>query len=112
LVKLEELKERLEDGCRKLNLPKPQTTRQGFSFIKVEVKISAETSIEIYFNEETQSLTSALLIQDKRVFGIDGYPKSGIWHVHPFGRVEEHLKINPMQIEEMLREYARVLPQL
>ena len=57
-------------------------------------------------------LTSALLIQDKRVFGIDGYPKSGIWHVHPFGRVEEHLRINPMQIEEMLREYARVLQQL
>jgi len=111
-MKLEEFKERLEVECQKLNLPKLQTAKQGFSFIKVEVKISAETSIEIYFNEETQSLTSALLIQDKRVFGIDGYPKGGIWHVHPFGRVEEHLKINPMQVEEILREYAKLLQQL
>ena len=58
-MKLEEFKERLEDGCQKLNLPKPKTTRQGFSFIKVELKISPETSIEIYFNEETQSLITA-----------------------------------------------------
>jgi hypothetical protein len=33
-MKLEELKERLEDGCQKLNLPEPKTSRQGFSFIK------------------------------------------------------------------------------
>jgi len=111
-MKLEEFRERLEAECQKLDLPKPKTTRKGFSFIKVEIKINTETSIKIYFNEETQSLTSALVIQDKRVFGIDSYPKSGVWHMHPFGKVEEHLEINPMQIEEILGEYAKVLQQL
>ena len=111
-MKLEEFKERLEDRCRKLNLPKAKATRQGFSFIKVEIKIRSGVSIEIYFNEETQSLTSALVVQDKRIFGIDGYPKSGLWHVHPFGKVDEHLGISPMQIEEILGEYAKVLQQL
>jgi hypothetical protein len=28
-------------------------------------------------------------------------------HLHHLGRVEEHLKINPMQIEEILEEYAK-----
>jgi len=95
-----------------LNLPKPKVTRQGFSFIKVEVKISPETSIEIYFNEETESLTSALVNRGERIFGIDNYPKNGISHMHPLGRVEEHLKITPMQIEEILAEYTKALPQL
>ena len=95
-----------------MNLPKPKVTRQGFSFIKVEVKISPETSIEIYFNEETESLTSALVNRGERIFGIDNYPKNGISHMHPLGRVEEHLKITPMQIEEILAEYTKALPQL
>lgn len=111
-MKLEDFKKRLEDRCQKLNLPKPKTTRQGFSFTKVELKISPETSIEIYFNEETQSLTSALINRDEHIFGIDDYPKNGVSHLHPLGRVEEHLKINPMQIEEILEEYAKVLQQL
>jgi hypothetical protein len=111
-LKLEEFEERLEDGCRKLNLPKPKVFRQGFSFMKVEAKIKPQTSIEIYFNGETQSLTSALTIRGKRVFGIDGYPKCGAWHMHPFGKVEQHLEINPMQIEEILGEYAKVLQRL
>jgi hypothetical protein len=111
-MKLEELKERVGDGCQELNLPEPKTSRQGFSFIKVEIKIRLGVSIEIYFNEETQSLTSALVIRGKRAFGIDNYPKSGVSHMHPLGRVEKHLKINPMQIEEILEEYAKVLQQL
>jgi len=67
-MKLEEFKKRLENGCQKLNFPKPKTARQGFSFMKVELKLSAETSIEIYFNQETQSLTSALINRDERIF--------------------------------------------
>ena len=57
-------------------------------------------------------LTSALLIRDKRVFGIDSYPKRKVSHMHPLGRVEEHLEISPMQIEEIVGEYVKVLQQL
>ena len=111
-MKIDKFKKRLEDKCRELNFPQPRVVRQGFSFINVEIRMKSEVSIEIYFNEETQSLTSALLVQDKRVFGINGYPRKGTWHMHPFERVEEHVKINPMQIEQILEEYAEVLHQL
>jgi len=111
-MNLEEFQKRLEDGCQKLNLPTPRTARQGFSFTKFELRIGLETSIEIYFNEETNSLTSALIRRNERIFGTDDYPTSGGSHLHPLGRVEEHLKISPMQIEEILEEYVKILRQL
>jgi len=109
---LEELKQRLADGCRKLNLPEPGAVRQGFSFAKFELRIGAETSIEIYFNEETKSLTSALVDRGERVFGIDDYPASGVSPLHPWGKVEDHVRISPMQIEGILEQYANALRQL
>ena len=72
-MRIEDLKKRLEDVCANLNLPNPEITKQGFSFTKTTIRINPETSIEIFFNEEKQSLTSALVVQDKRVFGRDGY---------------------------------------
>jgi hypothetical protein len=59
--------------------------------------------------EETGSFTSALIIQEKRVFGIDSYPRDGIYHMHPVENAENHLAIKAMQIEEILAAYARVL---
>lgn len=111
-MKIDEFRKRLEEECQSLNFPKPEVIKQGFSFINVELRIQPEVTIEIYFNEETQSLTSALVIQDKRIFGINGYPKRGAWHMHPLGRAEEHIKINPMEIEQILEEYAKALHQL
>ncbi len=109
---LEEIKQRLVEGCRKLDLPEPIAVRRGFSFVKFELRITSETSIEVYFNEQTQSLTSALIDQGKRVFGIDDYPEQGVSHVHPPGRVDEHVRTSPMKIEEILEQYAEVLRQL
>ena len=109
---LEELKQRLVEGCRKLDLPEPIAVKRGFSYAKFELRIARETSIEVYFNEERQSLTSALIDRRKRVFGIDDYPEGGVSHVHPLGRVDEHVRISPMQIEEILGQYVEVLRQL
>ena len=111
-MKIDDFKRRLEDKCQSLNFPKPEIVRQGFSFINVEISFKPKLNMEIYFNEETQSLTSALIIQNRRIFGIDGYPRRGAWHMHPFGRVREHVKIKPMQIEQILEEYAKVLHRL
>ncbi len=109
---LEELSQRLVEGCRKLDLPEPIAVRRGFSFAKFELMIAPETSIEVYFNEETQSLTSALIDEGKRVFGIDDYPEGGVSHVHPLGRVDDHVRISPMQIEEILEQYVEALRRL
>ena len=60
-MKIDDFKRRLEDKCQSLNFPKPEIVRQGFSFIRVEIRLKPELNIEVYFNEETQSLTSALI---------------------------------------------------
>jgi hypothetical protein len=111
-MKLDEFKQRLEDACDKLSLPGPKISQRGFSFIKVEIKIAFNTRIEIYFNEETQSFTSALILQEKRVFGIDCYPKYRVFHTHPLANVETHVKTDLMQIEGILAEYSKILQQL
>ena len=54
-------------------------------------------------------MTSALIVEDKRIFGINGYPKSKTWHMHPLGKVKEHVKIEPMRLEDIMEEYAKVV---
>jgi hypothetical protein len=109
---LDEFKQRLEEGCRRLGLPEPMAVKRGFSFAKFELKITPKISVEVYFNEETQALTSALIDRGERVFGIDHYPASGVSHLHPLGRVDRHVRVGPMQIEEILEQYEEVLRRL
>ena len=111
-MKAAELKRRAEEACQNLSLPELEVMKEGLSFIKMRLRASEEVAVELYSNEETQTLTTALLVKGERVFGINGYPRSGIWHVHPFGRVEEHQEIAPMQIEEILERYAKVLKEI
>ena len=51
-------------------------------------------------------MTSALIVEVKRIFGINGYPKSKTWYMHPLGKVKEHVKIEPMRLEDIMEEYA------
>lgn len=104
-MKISELRRRFEKVSRNLNLPRPEV-------IKVRFQVKPKASIELYFNEETQTLTSALLVKDKRIFGINGYPKSGVWHIHPLDKVDEHREVMPMKVEKILEEYAQVLKKL
>ena len=92
-----------------LRFPKPEVVNEGLISIKFRIHMRENTSIEIYFNEGTQTMTSALIVEDKRVFGINGYPKSKTWHIHPLGKVKEHVKIEPMRLEDIMNEYAKVL---
>jgi len=111
-VKIEELKKRAGEACQNLDLPKLEVIKEGLSFIKLRLKVKEEVTVELYFNEETQTLTTALLVKGERVFGINGYPRSGTWHIHPFGKVEEHREIASMEIEKILQEYANVLKRI
>jgi hypothetical protein len=99
-VEISDFKEKLKKLCPVLRFPGPEVVSEGLVSIKVRVNAQENTSIEIYFNEETQTMTSALIVEGERVFGINGYPKSKTWHMHPFGRVKEHVKIEPMRLEE------------
>jgi len=78
--------------------------------VSIKVRINTECGdIEIYFNEETQTITSALIVKGERVFGINGYPESKAWHMHPLGEVKRHVKIEPMDLEDIIREYAKAI---
>jgi len=111
-LKISELRKQLEKISYNLSLPKPEVIKEGITFIKVRFRIKPEATIELYFNEKTQTLTSALLVKDKRIFGINSYPESGGWHIHPLGKVDEHRKVMPMKLKKILEEYAKVLKKL
>ena len=111
-MKISELKSQLEQISHNLYLPQPKVIKEGISFIKMRIRVKSEVTIELYFNEETQTLTSALLVKDERIFGINGYPKSGMWHVHSLDKIYEHEEIALMELEKILEEYATVLRKL
>lgn len=111
-MKINDFEKKLMDICVGLRFPKPEVVNEGLISIKFRIHVRENTSIEIYFNEETQTMTSALIVEDKRVFGINGYPKSKTWHIHPLGKVKEHVNIEPMRLEDIMKEYAKVLAKL
>lgn len=111
-VEIDDFEKRLREICVDLKLPRPEVVTRGLVSIKFRISVGENTRIEIYFNEETQTITSALLVKERRLFGINGYPKSKIWHMHPFGKVKEHVKIDPMRLEDIMEEYAKVLAKI
>lgn len=111
-MKISELRKQLQKISYNLSLPKPEVIKEGITFIKIRFRIKPEATIELYFNEKTQTLTSALLVKDKRIFGINGYPKSGGWHIHPLDKVDEHREVMPMKLKKILEEYTKVLKKL
>lgn len=111
-VKVNDFQEKLKKLCEGLKFPKPKVISEGLVSIKVRISAQENTSIEIYFNEETQTITSALIVKGERVFGINGYPKSKTWHMHPFGKVKEHVKVEPMRLEDIMKEYAKVMAKV
>lgn len=111
-MKVNELRGQLEQASLNLSLPQPEVIKEGISFIKLRIRVKPKVTIELYFNEETQTLTSALLVKGRRIFGINGYPKSDMWHTHPLNKVHEHEEIAPMELREILQEYAAVLKKL
>lgn len=111
-MKADDFQANLKRLCKDLRFPEPKVVSEGLVSIKFRIPVQENTSIEIYFNEETQTMTSALIVEGERVFGINGYPKSKSWHMHPLGRIKEHVKIEPMHLEDIMEEYAKVLAKI
>lgn len=111
-MKVEEFVERLRAGCHEFELPSPFTDEKRPGTIKLRIKLVSHLHISIYFNEDTGTLTSALIRQKKRIFGYDAYPSYNIWHVHPLHDVENHKESEELSIEEIARLYSETLANL
>lgn len=60
-----------------------------------------DSFVEVFYREKTGNVSYAYIENGKRVFGANNM-RIG-WHLHPFGRVEEHRPIEPLSIEKFLQ---------
>jgi len=111
-LKVEDFRLEVEKECRKQGLPKLEVVEERFGSIKLRVSLTHNARIELYFNEDTETITSALVVNEKRVFGINGYPRAGQWHLHPKGNVQRHVRIKPMTIKRIIKEYSKAISKL
>ena len=102
----------MEKECCGQGLPKPQIIEERLGSIKLRINLAQNIRIDLYFNEATGTITSALIINEKRVFGINGYPRTGQWHLHPKGNVQKHVRTKPMTIKRIIKEYVNTLEKL
>lgn len=107
-MRVGEFERRVRTACLTLNLPQPRIIQQRVGSVKLRIEFSRYRFIDLYFNERTGTLNSALLEEGHRILGINGYRKR-LWHIHPFGRTREHIPVKPMRIEDVLRRYADFL---
>jgi hypothetical protein len=63
--------------------------------------------VEVYFNEQTQTLAVAWIDNEQRKWGIDRDNLRG-WHRHPFENPEEHQAVPIMSIQEIIQELGEV----
>jgi hypothetical protein len=107
-LRVDEFKKEVRRACLTLNLPEARVIQERLGSVKLRIELSQYRFIDVYFNERTGTLNSALLEKGRRILGINGYRKR-VWHMHPFGRAREHITVRPMRIEEVLRQYALFL---
>jgi len=71
--------------------------------LKGRVHFTKRGFLEVYFNEQTQTLAVAWIEGEKRKWGIDRDSLRG-WHRHPFENPEDHQPISAMSISEIIKE--------
>ena len=69
--------------------------------LKGRVWIEDNRYVQVYFNEITGTTAFALIEKGQRIWGMDFDNMRG-WHLHPFGKADEHERVNEMNIEEIL----------
>lgn len=111
-MKVKEFRLKLEKECERQGLPKPETTEERLGSIKLRINLERNAHIDLYCNEDTGTITSALVVNKKRVFGINGYPRRERWHLHPTENAQRHIRIEPMTLERMIEEYVNILRKL
>ena len=102
----------MEEECSRQGLPRPEILEERLGSIKLRICLAHDVRIDFYFNEDTKTTTSALVVDEKRVFGINGYPRIGQWHLHPKADVQKHVRVKPMTVKRIIAEYIKTLDKL
>ncbi|MBI3798552.1 MAG: hypothetical protein HY268_16515 [Deltaproteobacteria bacterium] len=71
--------------------------------VKGRVSLQEKGFLEVYFNEQTQTLAIAWIEGEKRQWGIDRDNLRG-WHRHPLNDPEAHEPIAATSIRDILKE--------
>ncbi len=58
------------------------------SFVSLRLVIRASLYVHVFMSQRTSTLYLALIMDSRRIFGIDN--RSGQWHQHPFDNPEAH----------------------
>jgi len=111
-LRADEVRLKLEKECLGQGLPKPEIIEEMLGSIKLRINMATNSYIDLYFNEDTETVTSALVMDGSRVLGINGYPRGGQWHLHPAESVQEHVRVKPMGIRTIVEEYVAVVRKL
>jgi len=111
-LKAEEFLEGLRRSCRVYGLPTPFVDEKRPGTIKIRIKLSSRLHASFYYNEETGTLTSALILRGKRILGYDAYPAYNSFHLHPLHNVENHQKSKELSIEEMIQLYSETVSKV
>jgi hypothetical protein len=66
--------------------------------------------LEVYFNEQTQTVAVVWIEGERRKWGIDRDNLRG-WHRHPLQNPEDHQHIPSMSIQDIIKELGEVWKQ-
>lgn len=103
-MKLNEFQEKAFRFCSQEGLQEPVIIERRITTLKLRISLS-NGFIDLFYNEVTETINSALIWRGRRVFGINGYPKKQKWHMHPIGRRRIHAEVRSMTVEEILRAH-------
>jgi hypothetical protein len=78
--------------------------------VKGRVQLKQRGFLEVYFNEQTQTVAVAWVEGERRRWGIDRDNLRG-WHRHPLDSPEYHQEIPAMSIRDIIEELGRVWRQ-
>ena len=110
-MKLDEFQEKVFRFCSAEGIRKPLVIERSITAVKLRIPLN-NGFIDLFYNEVTGTINSALIRRGRRMFGINGYPKRRKWHTHPIGRRGAHVETGRMTIEEILRSHVKAAKRL
>jgi hypothetical protein len=88
-------------------MPNPKILEETETMVKFRIELTGNAFIYIRFNDVLQELRTALIVDNVRVFGVNG--EFGNWHVHPLHDTDKHERIDEKTLDEILEEYVKVI---
>jgi hypothetical protein len=73
--------------------------------------VHANLFLRFYYNESTGTMAFALIHEKQRIWGIDTDNRRG-WHLHPSDDPKQHIRIDPLLVNEIVERLEIVLQAL